>query len=107
MHTMTTNERLGGQIKQARNEAGLKQTQLADMIGASPRSVKRWEKGDGAPGPRYMRGIITATGKKAAFFFDDEEEAAAALAQGLMEAIDAVIRIRLAAQAAGREEAVA
>ena len=51
-----------GNLREAREAAGLTQAQLAKRIGASQPSVARWESGDGGPSDRYKIAIGKALG---------------------------------------------
>ena len=42
-------------IRSYRERHGLSQVQLADVIGVSQRTVSRWERGEGRPGPELQR----------------------------------------------------
>lgn len=42
-------QKIGGFLKELRNEKGLTQEQLAEMLGVSNRSVSRWENGNNMP----------------------------------------------------------
>jgi transcriptional regulator with XRE-family HTH domain len=58
---------VGDRIKQARLEAGgMKQRELADLLGVSERSVIAYESGQVVP-YRFIRQIEEATGKSAAW----------------------------------------
>lgn len=59
---------VGGRIKQARLEQdGMKQRELADLLGVSERSVIAYEQGEVIP-YRFMRELEKALGKPAAWF---------------------------------------
>src|SRR5579875_2850778 len=46
-------------LMQARLSRGWTQQQLADLIGTTPQTVSRWERGIATPGP-YHRGKLSA-----------------------------------------------
>src|SRR5579875_3610500 len=46
-------------LMQARLSRGWTQQQLADLIGTTPQTVSRWERGTATPGP-YHRGKLSA-----------------------------------------------
>jgi len=45
--------RIGRAIRDAREELGLRQRELARVIGVSPWQMCRWERGSRAPSPRF------------------------------------------------------
>jgi transcriptional regulator with XRE-family HTH domain len=47
-------------IKRLRAQAGLTQTALARLLGVTPATVNRWEKGQARPSTRYWREILRA-----------------------------------------------
>lgn len=77
--TVEARARLGVRIRQARVEAKLSQTQLADRIGAHFTSVSDWERGKNAPSSRHLMSVARETDKPLAFFADDDEEEAASM----------------------------
>jgi len=46
----------------ARNEKHLSQLQLADLLGTTPLTVSRWERGLTTPGPYYRRKLVAVFG---------------------------------------------
>jgi transcriptional regulator with XRE-family HTH domain len=44
-------------LKTQRRLVGVKQTELADIIGCSQQLIGRWEKGAGTPGTQYIRAL--------------------------------------------------
>jgi transcriptional regulator with XRE-family HTH domain len=62
-------EEIGRRIAQARNEAGLNQRQLAELIGvADAQSISRYERGKTALSTKRLRKIAEATGKPMNYF---------------------------------------
>lgn len=57
-------------LRRARQEAGLTQERLADLVGVSWRSVSRWETGEGAPSVEVLVRIAEATGKRIDYFIE-------------------------------------
>lgn len=54
---------LGDHIKKAREEAGLRQPDLAQLINVSVRTLSAWENDEGkGPSVRQYRDVATATG---------------------------------------------
>lgn len=100
---MSTAER----IRQARTEARLSQVAFAERIGASVRTVIRWERGATAPTHRQLPLIAEATGKPAGFFVEDEVADPARsrhgddLIEDLMLALE-IVKARRRAVASGR-----
>ncbi len=64
-------------LRKARDDAGLSQSQLASKIGAHFTSVSDWERGKNVPTPRHIAGIAAATGRPVGFFFTSREDVAA------------------------------
>lgn len=61
---------LASRILEAREEAGLTQSELADAIGAAGAMiVSRWERGEVAPEYGNLAGLAVALGKPAYWFF--------------------------------------
>lgn len=63
----TTNVQ-GERIRQAREAAGLSQTQLAGKIGAHVTSVSGWERGKSTPSIRYLFAVADATSQPIDYF---------------------------------------
>lgn len=60
-----------GQVRRAREEAGLTQAELARRIGVTPRTVWNWEWGHREPRGKYLRLLAEVTGKPVTFFFEE------------------------------------
>jgi transcriptional regulator with XRE-family HTH domain len=61
--TVNPNER-ARRIRQARDSASLTQEELAAKIPVEPREIRRWERGESAPGRRNLRRLAEVTGKE-------------------------------------------
>jgi len=70
----------------ARLQLGWSQTQLAEAIDVSMRSVQQWESGQRNPKNRSLVALSGALGKPVAWFFEDDSEAAEVAPQSLPEA---------------------
>lgn len=66
---------IGERIAQARKEAGLRQEDLADLIGVSTRTVQNYEAGD-TSAHRHMRQIADVTGASLKWLLHGEPEVA-------------------------------
>lgn len=74
---MTPLDSLGSKIRQARREAGFKNSEtLAVQLGVGARTMQRWEQGAGQPSIERLIQIAEATAKPLAFFFATDEVAA-------------------------------
>ena len=62
--------KLGLKIKLARTERDLNQTELAKKIGATQKSISRYETGDAAPSLETLLKIARALNKPASYFVD-------------------------------------
>jgi transcriptional regulator with XRE-family HTH domain len=62
---------VGRNIRTARKLAGLKQEQLATMIGKPRRRLAEWENGYHEPRPDMLARIAAATEQPLAFFYTD------------------------------------
>lgn len=62
--------KLGTQIILARKEAGLNQTQLADMLGRTRQAFSAWENGTVVPSPRLLKKLAQVLKKPDNFFID-------------------------------------
>lgn len=65
--------KIGEQIKQARSEAQLTQSELGEKIGVTWEMISRYENGKSSP-RKNLEGIATALGKPIQYFFGIEEE---------------------------------
>ena len=65
-------QRIGARIKQARQEAGLTQAELAKMLGVTTRSVQNYESGAIVPW-RYLNEIETLTRRRRGWLLRDDE----------------------------------
>ena len=73
MESSSRAEAIGSRIREARLEAGgMKQRELADLLGVSERSVVAYESGEVIP-YRFMRDLERALGKSAAWILHGEE----------------------------------
>ena len=73
METSSRSEAIGARIREARLESGgMKQRELADLLGVSERSVVAYESGEVIP-YRFMRDLERALGKSAAWILHGEE----------------------------------
>lgn len=65
---------LSDRIRQARDEAGLTQEQMAPLIGVTLATLSRYERGIGKRGPtvEMLARIATVTGKPLSFFVTDK-----------------------------------
>lgn len=88
-------EEIGARIAQARVEAGLTQPELADLVGASLRSVQGWEAGAVKP-YRWLEALAAATGVTVAW-----------LLHGDQDELDPAQMVKLAEDAAETREMVA
>jgi len=87
-------EELGRRIKQARDERGWKQKDLAQAVHVEPMTVSRWERGVNTPDLDTLALIAKATGKPQSFFVEERkvtqtvDQRLATMAQNQQEAID-------------------
>lgn len=56
-------------IVEARVHAGYNQAEWARRLGVTTRAVQRWEAGDRAPRPRYLRMMAMMSGHPVAWFY--------------------------------------
>lgn len=71
-------QELGKRIRLAREDAGLTQSELAELLGLGhPQSISRYERGETEVPQRRLRRIAEATGKPLGFFLADGDEAEA------------------------------
>lgn len=69
------NEDLGRRIKQAREDRGWKQKDLALAVHVEPMTVSRWERGVNTPELSTLKLIAKATGKDLPFFVQERKQA--------------------------------
>jgi transcriptional regulator with XRE-family HTH domain len=68
-------QELGRRIREARDDAGLTQPELAEQLGLShPQSISRYERGETEVPQRRLRRIAEVTGKPLGFFLTDDLE---------------------------------
>lgn len=67
---------IGAKIKQAREEIGLTQIQLALELGQAERTVQAWERNERTPRLPALTALAERTEKPVAFFYgvDDDSE---------------------------------
>ncbi len=83
---VTFQSELGERIKQARDDAGLSQAELASAIGLShPQSVSNYERGLTEVPPRRLRQIAEATRRPIGFFVDAPPEDSRPIREQLAE----------------------
>jgi len=69
------NEIVGRRIRRARKEAGLTQSELANLIGASGEvTISRYENGKSGISLEVIEAVAKATGKEPWWFLSQEEE---------------------------------
>jgi transcriptional regulator with XRE-family HTH domain len=66
-------EEIGDRIKQARDRAGLRQEDLADLIGMSTRQIQNYEAGESKQYAK-LRAIAEATGVRVEWLLHGDEE---------------------------------
>ena len=67
-------QELGRRIRQAREDAGLTQSELADLLGLRhPQSISRYERGETEVPQKRLRRIAEVTGKPLGFFLTEEQ----------------------------------
>lgn len=69
-HSRTVSNILGSRIRQARREARLSQSELADKITAHVTSISDWERGIHEPTVRHMASIARETDKPLDWFME-------------------------------------
>lgn len=67
---------IGPRIKQAREEAGLTQVELGQLIGQAERTIQSWESGERHPRLPGLHALARATGKPLSWFWTAEGAAA-------------------------------
>lgn len=95
MSPVTTETTLptGQRIKQAREEKGLTQRELAELVGTSRRHVIRWEQGRHLPSRVYAVRLAGALGRQPEFFQQDNNPSADMI-EDLILALEIVKQIR-------------
>lgn len=68
---------VAGNIRAARDVAGLRQRDLAERLDVDPMLVSKWERGVHTPGAKHFAALALALGQPIAWFYTDHEEAAA------------------------------
>jgi transcriptional regulator with XRE-family HTH domain len=83
-------EEIGQRIKQAREESGFTQAELADKIDvATAQSISRYERGETEVSAKRLRRIAEATGKPLSFFvLEPGDEVSPEEKQNILEAVD-------------------
>lgn len=61
---------LGDRIREARKEAGLRRIDLAVAVGATEKTVQRWEQSRNAPTVDRLAKIAAATGQSLSYFLE-------------------------------------
>ena len=69
------NEDLGQRIKQAREDRGWKQKDLAQAVHVEPMTVSRWERGVNTPDLDTLALVARVTGKPNSFFVEERKVA--------------------------------
>lgn len=64
---------LADKLKEARKNAGLTQTELAEKLCVSRQAITKWESGKGIPDVENLRTISKVLGVSIDFLLDDEE----------------------------------
>lgn len=67
---MTFNNELAARIKQARIEANLSQTQLAELLETNQQNISAYETGRWQPSPFIISRLCRVTGKAADYFIN-------------------------------------
>lgn len=67
---------IGNRIAEARQKAGLSQSELARQLGIRPQSVQAWESGQTAPRARRIAEVAEVLGVPEVFFFEVSEKRA-------------------------------
>ncbi len=71
MKASAVNKKVGDRILEARDEAGLSQTELAEKVDSSASTVGRWEAGDAAISVPALLSLSRSLGKPVCFFLQD------------------------------------
>lgn len=67
---------VGGRIREARQEAGLTQSELAAKVEQAPRTIQAWEGNDRTPRLGALKRLALALGKPVGFFYGNGDKAA-------------------------------
>lgn len=65
---------LADKLKEARKNAGLTQTELAEKLSVSRQAITKWESGKGIPDIENLRTISKVLEVNIDFLLDDEEK---------------------------------
>jgi transcriptional regulator with XRE-family HTH domain len=65
--------KVGGRIRQARDDASMSRLELARKVGVTRRTVEMWEGNSHDPRGAGIGRIAAATGKPLSFFFEGSE----------------------------------
>lgn len=65
---------LADKLKEARKNAGLTQTELAEKLSVSRQAITKWESGKGIPDIENLRTISKVLEVSIDFLLDDEEK---------------------------------
>lgn len=71
MNTPAVNKKVGDRILEARNEADLSQTELAEKVGSSTSTVGRWEAGEATISVPALLALSRSLEKPMCFFLQD------------------------------------
>lgn len=80
---------LGGRLRRAREEAGLRQEDVARATGVSPRNVIRYEQDELVPSADYVRLLADRTGRDAAWIVMGTDSPAHARLDAIAKALHA------------------
>ena len=78
MQRMAWREQIGDLVRRARQEAGLKQEALAELVGVASPSISHYENGRQVPRIEVLERIADATGKPLPWFFGGDPAGQAA-----------------------------
>lgn len=85
-HNDTHNYALGLRLVALRNQTGLTQTELGQLIGVSRRSILKWEGGEGVPNGTHLQRLIEVFVNRRAFTPVEERVEAEALWDAISQA---------------------
>jgi transcriptional regulator with XRE-family HTH domain len=93
-------ERVGARIRERRLELGMKQRELADMLGSDAidnQRISDWERGVNRPSDRYMEKLASALERDVSWFFREDADMPTpdlsrdgAVQDGLADRLDAI-----------------